>query len=359
MEVALLLVLGIAAASILYVLFTSVGRRTFGAVGKAAAGKGTLVENMKLAFKGMGPLEARIVDTTLDDVVRAPVKAIEVKGLFPVDSVRRVAFITSIFDNSGGEMAPVLSSIDMYQEPDSSVYQHSVKIGQEVSPGQGFGHWTQAGRVIPNILQPPVGGARRLSAILRLIDMNNMPVIRRGSHNPDDAGILWQAVLQFAFTFVERGYQETAEHRDRARELSVRIGMAVAMADGTLHDSENETLNEWILKSVAPYVGEKRDELSVLYTGAMAEAHESARKGTLQLDGLTRELNEIAEQATKYETVELCFKVLAADGVVHPQELNVINKVADALDLDFDQIEKMRHQAIFNLVAEIDSQAGA
>ena len=348
------IILGIA-AWIIFIIFSAVARRITGASEKSAKGEGTFSENMRLAFRGMGPLEARIVDTTLGDYVRAPVKAIEVKGLFPVNTIRQVAFVTSVFDESSGELAPVLSAIDIYQEPDSTAYQHSIKVGQEVSPGQGFGHWTQAGRVIPNILQPPVGGTRRLFAILRLVDVVDMPVIRRGSHGPDDTGILWQAVLKFALTFVEKGYEEAAEHRDRARELSVRIGMAVAMADGTLDNSEGKTLREWILKSISPYADEKREHLKALYNGAMKDAHSLAKNGELRLGELTRELNEIAEQATKYETVELCFKVLAADGVVHPEELKVINKVADALDLDFDQIKKMRDQTIISLGANVDS----
>jgi len=348
------IILGIA-AWIIFIIFSAVARRITGASEKSAKGEGTFSENMRLAFRGMGPLEARIVDTTLGDYLRAPVKAIEVKGLFPVNTIRQVAFVTSIFDESSGELAPVLSPIEMYQEPDSTVYQYSIKVGQEVSPGQGFGHWTQAGRIIPNILQPPVGGARRLFAILRLVDMDNMPVIRRGSNDPDNAGILWQAALRFAFTFVEKGYEEAVEHRDRARELSVRIGMAVAMADGTLDNSEGKTLKEWILKSISPYADEKREHLKALYNGAMKDAHSLAKNGELRLGELTRELNEIAEQATKYETVELCFKVLAADGVVHPEELKVINKVADSLDLDFDQIKKIRDQTIISLGANVDS----
>jgi uncharacterized tellurite resistance protein B-like protein len=82
-----------------------------------------------------------------------------------------------------------------------------------------------------------------------------------------------------------------------------------------------------------------------------------AKNGALNLGELTRELNEIAEQATRYETIELCFDVMAADGVVEAEEIKVINKVADALDLDFEQIEKMREQTIVSLGANIDSQA--
>lgn len=355
MEVILILVFLGFVGWVIFVIFSAVTRRITEASAKAATGKGTFSENLRLAFTGMRPLEARIVDTTLGDYgVGAPIKAIEVKGLFPVNTIRQVSFLTSIFDETSGNFTPVLSAIDLYQEPDSTVYQHSIKVGQVVSPGQGFGHWTQAGRIIPNILQPPIGGARRLFAILRLVDTADMPTIRRGSHDPDETGILWQAVLNFAFTFVEKGYDEAAEHRNRARDLSVRIGMAVAMADGTLHKSEGETLKEWILKSISPYADEKREHLYALYNGAMKDAHSLAKNGELRLSKLTRELNEIAEQATKYETVELCFKVLAADGVVHPEELKVINRVADALDLDFDEIEKMRDQTIVNLSSNVN-----
>jgi hypothetical protein len=45
---------------------------------------------------------------------------------------------------------------------------------------------------------------------------------------------------------------------------------------------------------------------------------------------------------------------MAADGVVHAEELRVINKVADALDLDFGEIERMRDQIIVSLGANAD-----
>jgi uncharacterized tellurite resistance protein B-like protein len=355
MEIILVLIfLGIA-AWIIFTIISAVARRIIGASEKSAKGEGTFSENMRLAFRGMGPLEARIVDTTLGAYgVGAPVKALEVKGLLPVNRTSQVAFVTSVFDETGGELEPVLSPIDMYQEPDSTVYQHSIKVGQEVSPKQGFGHWTQAGRIYPNILQPPIGGTRRLFAILRLVDTDDMPVIRHGSHGPADTGMLWQAVLKFGFTFVEKGYAEAAEHRDRARALSVKIGMAVAMADGTLDNSEGETLKEWILKSISPYADEKREHLKALYYGAMKDAHSLAKNGELNLGELTSELNEISEQATRYETIELCFDVMAADGVVHAEELRVINKVADALELDFGEIERMRDQIIVSLGANAD-----
>ena len=133
------------------------------------------------------------------------------------------------------------------------------------------------------------------------------------------------------------------------------LPLDVAISHGvTLDNTEVETLKEWILKSISPYADEKREHLKVLYHGAMKDAHSLAKNGELNLSEHTRELNEIAEQATRYETIELCFDVMAADSVVDTEELKVINRVADALDLDFDEIEKMRDQVIINLGANVD-----
>ena len=66
--------------------------------------------------------------------------------------------------------------------------------------------------------------------------------------------------------------------------------------------------------------------------------------------------NDIADTSTKYETIELCFDVMAADGVADAEELKVIRLVADALDLDLDEIEKMRDQKIVGLDVNVSKQ---
>jgi len=335
----------------------SAGTRTVGAAAKAAVGKGSFSENMELAFQGMGPMEARLVDGKLGDDGDGPdIKSIEIKGLFPVNTTRHVAFITSVFDETDDEMKPVLSAIEMFQEPGSVVYQHVSELGQ-VSPEHGFVRWSRVGGVIPDLLEPPVGGKRQFLVILRLADLDDMPVIQYGYHDPDDSGVLWQTVLKFEHTTDGKGYEEAAEHKDQARALSVKIGMAVAMADGTLDDSEGETLKEFVQKSIAPFDDDKQERLKQVYNDAMKDAHAAWKSGDLSLSDLTAELNEIADRTSKYETIELCFDVMAADGIADAEELKVIRKVSEALDLDFDEIDKMRDQKIVGLETNIGTQA--
>jgi len=335
----------------------SAGASTVGAAAKAAVGKGTFSGNMELAFKGIGPIQVRFADGRLgDDNDGPPFKAIEVKGLFPVNTTRHVGFITSVFDETDGELEPVLCPLEIFQEPASVVYQQTSEIGQ-VSPDQGFIEWSRVGAIIPELLEPPYGGRRKFVAILRLVDLDDMPEITHGFHAPDDPGILWQASLEFEHTVVEKGYEEAAEHRDQARALSVQIGMAVAMADGTLDNSEGEVLKEWITKAISPFHDDKREHLKKLYNESMTQAYEAAQSGDISLSALTEELNEIAEKSTRYETIELCFDVMAADGVADAEEMRVIRKVAEVLDLDFDEIEKMRDQKIIGLDANLSHES--
>jgi tellurite resistance protein len=335
------------------------GVSTAKAAGRAATGKGSFSENMNLEFKGMGEFTARLIDGKLGDKNDAPdIKSIELKGLFPITVKRDVAFITSIFDITDGikERKPILSSIDMFQEPESIVFQHQVDFG-EMAPNYGYPSWSKISGVIPDTLQTPIGGTRKLEILLRLVDVNNMPNISHGFYDPKGPKALWTTRLEFSYTFEGKGYEEEAEDRDHSRSLSVKVGMAVAMADGSLDDSEGEVLKSFVKKSIAPFADDKKDYLKGIYNDAMKVAHTAAKNGDLSLSELTTELNEIADMSSKYETIELCFDVMAADGVADAEELKIIRKVADALELDYDEIEKMRDRKLVGLETNLGEQA--
>tara|TARA_B110000211_G_scaffold89657_2_gene104767 strand:- start:5756 stop:6991 length:1236 start_codon:yes stop_codon:yes gene_type:complete len=323
--------------------------KTVGAAGNAVIGKGSFSENMELSFKGMGEFDVKLQDTHLQDDGTGPiVKEIVGKGLLPVLQNKNVGIVISVFDKTSGELEPVISALDIFQEADSAVYQHITEMGQ-IQPDQGFVNWARLGVVIPDILEPPYSGTRNILVIVRMIDLDNPPAIEHGYHQTDDAGIVWQKSLTFDYNFIDKGYREASEHRDEAVAITLKIGMAVAMADGNLDDSEGEVLKNWIIKSIAPFSDEKQISLKTLYNNAMRDSYSDAEHGLLSLSDLTERLNEIGEKTTKYETIELCFEVMAADGVADENELKTINKIAEALNLDIDEINKMRDQKIVGL----------
>jgi len=331
--------------------------RTMGAAAKAAVGKGSFSDNMDLAFKGMQPLEIRFSDGHLGDAQDGLLaKAIEGRGLFPLSRTTRIGFVTSVFDATGEQWEPVLSAIEAFQEPDNIVYQNAIEVGP-VSPNQGFVSWVRLGVVFPDILQTPYSGKRRMLALLRMIDLDKPPSIHHGFHQKDDPGLLWAKTLEFDYTFSDKGYLEAAEHRDESRAIALKIGIAVAMADGSLDTAEGGTLKEWVIRAIETFSEPKRTELKKVYNDALREAYADAKKGDLSLSSLTTRLNEIGEKKTKYDAIELCFDVMAADGVADAHEMKVIRQVADALGLDIQEIEKLRDQKIVGLTANISDQA--
>ncbi len=327
----------------------SAATRTVGAAGKALVGKGNFSDNMDLAFKGMQAFEVQLVDTNLNEDGSGPqLKEIQAKGLLPVNRATDISFVTSVFDKTGDEYSPVISVIDTFQEEGSAVYQHFDRTGI-IEPDQGFVRWVRIGVVIPDVIVPPYGGDRDLVAVIRIVDNNNLPNLEHGYTGEDTVGILWQSTLEFSHTFEEKGYLEASEHRDEACALSLKIGMAVAMADGSLDDSEGLVLKKWVQKSIAPYNDDKSARLKKVYNSAMKDAYDAAKSGDLALSDLTARLNEIGEKTSKYETLELCFEVMAADGVADAEEITLINKVAEALSLDMDEVDKMRDQQLVSL----------
>ena len=332
------------------------GTRTGAAAIKTAAGHGSFSENMVNQFYTMGEFEIRLVESTLGQDGDGPeIKEIQGRGLLPVLQRTNAVFISSVFDITDDNIQPVLCHLEEFQESTTVSFQQLTNLGI-VEPDQGLGEWIRIGGVIPDILQPPVGGIRKIRILFRLVDLDNMPDIELGFIE-DPALSLWVGDAQFMYFFEGKGYKEESEEQDESRAISIKIGMAVAMADGSLDDREGELFREWIVKSISPFNDARRAKLKSVYNDAMRESYNMAVQGELSLTPLTERLNEIGERSYKYETVELCFDIMAADGVADVEELKVIRQIAEALELDFDEIERLRDQKIIGLDASITNRA--
>ena len=331
--------------------------KTIGAVGKTITGNGSLKENMEFSFKGMQPFELKLEDVRLNDDGTGPrIKAVMGKGIFPLEWDANIAVVTSVLDETSGELEPVISALDSFQEPDSVAYQAKSDLGY-VKAGTGFIEWVRLGVAIPDLIEPPYSGNRKLVAIVRVIDLDNPPEITHGFHSSNDKGILFQSSLRFEHEFLEKGYIEAAKHKEESVALSLKIGMAVAMADGSLDDCEGDVLKHWIVKSIAPFKDETKDRLKKIYNEALRESYALAKDGKLSLSQLTDNMNKMGDKSGKYETIELCFEIMAADGVADQEEVKTIHKIANSLHLDMKEVESMRDQKIVGLKSSISDHA--
>jgi len=320
---------------------------------KSAVGKGSFSENMDLEFKGMGAFEIRTVEKTVEGIKGIIIQG---RGIIPVTYKTHIGFVTSVIDNTGGKSSPVLSMVDGFKEDGSTAYQQFVDAGT-VGADQGYAQWVQIGLVFPGMLYPPEGGTRNLLLISRIINMDDPPNIYLGYCDRGENGVLQTLSAESEFYYDGKGYLESVAHRDEARGLAIKLAMSVAMADGSLDDEEGNVIKEWIVKTIAPFSEDKQETLKKLYNDALREAYSDAKTGDLSLSETTERLEELAEMPQKYEAIELCFEVMAADGVVDQNEITTIKNIAEALDLDFDEIEKLRDKHLVNLDISTDKQA--
>jgi hypothetical protein len=342
-------IFGLIGLVLFWVAFNWVIRAGFGtvrAVARTASGKGSFTDNFQASVVGMKPIEVRLWEDNSTDGIEA--KEIQVKGLLPISNAYHLGFITSVFDDTSGKYEPVTSSIDQFQEARTLAYQHAVDVGT-TEPGIGFIGWVRVGVVLPQLLGTPYGGRRQLVAVIRLVNLDNKPEITNGFHNKDESGILWQRALPFSYEIKAKGYLEIEESRNAARALCLKVAMVIAMWDGSLNNREGELLKAWIEKVLGSYSGERRDKLKESLNKAMKEAYSASKNNTLDFVDLVRTLKETGDEATKYETIELCYDLLASKGTTDGDSARVIDLVAKSLDLDMTELEKIRDVKIVGL----------
>jgi len=348
-------ILAIAGISLVWFLFSwalRAGVGTIRAVARTASGKGSLADNLQASIIGMQPIQARIQSKVDSDGIET--REIEIKGLIPTARRVRAGFVTSVLDNSSEKLEPVLSTMELFQEKKTLAYQHTLELGN-VEPGVGFITWVRAGVVLPQILQPPVGGQCKFLCVLRLVDLDKMPDISLGFVEPNAVGSLWTTSFNFECTSTSKGYVELAEIRDTAKALGLKIAVAIAMWDGTLQDRQGNVLKSWVEKAISLQAADRREKLKGILNSAMRSAYAAAVGEGLSLSDLTTSLNRTEDILTKYQVIELCYDLLAAKGTAGGDQARIIDLVAKSLDLNLTEIEKIRDVRIVGLSSDLSS----
>lgn len=344
---------------LLYAFFGQILRAFFASLSagwRTAIHGGSFKENFGTQFFGMSEFELKGETSPISSEIPFEVLELKGKGLIPIKKRTNLAFVTSILDVTEGDAMPVLAALDDFQEPATRAFQHSVQAGT-ASPNEGFISWVRVGAVIPSLLIPPTSGNRKLLAVTRMIDADNPPPIELGFADGQHPGLLATFQYNFNEAFEEKGYKEEATHRAEARGLIIMLAVQVAMADGNFADEEGKIIKDWIARSISTYSDERREELKNAYNKAFKDAFAMSQKGALSISEVTKKLNEIASKSQKYEAVDLCFDVMAADGIAEEEEMAVIKNISHALNLDYQEIQKMKDQRLIKLSTKVESQS--
>jgi uncharacterized tellurite resistance protein B-like protein len=137
------------------------------------------------------------------------------------------------------------------------------------------------------------------------------------------------------------------------RTLIIDVAMAVAMADKKLDDKEGETIQNWIKQNL--YIEGHSQKSKNLYNNALRDSYSLAESGNLVLSDVCKRLNRYGNTAQKYDAVELAYKVMAADGILHENEAIVINTTAKALGITSTELEEIRDREIIKFETIVDA----
>ncbi len=300
------------------------------------------------------PFEIRLQDVQVEPADRdIPAKEIQARGAFPLKETKNIAAWISLLDESTEQPLPVMCVIDQLQEDDSPAYFMKAEFGI-VGPNHAISDWAQIGAVFPEILQPPYGGQRTLTVVVRLVDSFEPPRMRFG-YLPDETGLLWTGKIKFTHHFDEKGYTEIAAHRKESQILTLKIAMAMAMSDGSLDKKEGELMRQWVKRSIRSSSGEEDSRMKEIFNQTLRESNAEAKEGSLSLQPLASRLNDIGETSGKYQAFELASQIMAADHKADPSEIKALSDLAEWLGLDNKRVTEMMDASFVQLDLNIST----
>ena len=272
---------------------------------------------------------------------------VEVKGWIPVQEPTDIAFWTSIFDQDGDNLVPIISLWDEHQESDNRVYRFYTEAGQ-VLPTYYYPDWITIATVLPDFIQTPYSGKRNIVVLVRMVNMDNVPPILYGFLNDGHPGVLWQSYEEFDWLISHTGFQEMIDLQIKAQAAAIRLAVAVTMMSGRITASEGHLIREWMTTKINEQTNYDSAELKKQFNEAFRESYNDALRGDFSYTQNIQILNEIDDIPSKYETIELLLALLTTNHQQSKHRLGQVHKIAQALYLDDKEIDKIKDQLVLS-----------
>jgi tellurite resistance protein len=262
-------------------------------------------------------------------------RLLEVRGLLQAPDATPAYLRAMIYDKEMGYDAPVITLNTEQQASDATVFLCTRSVGYEYGNRIYFEDWTSTGiPVMEDSLVGPKGGSRNLFVTLEI--------------KQTDDFLLWRAEIPFSAN-LDFGYQDIDDRLASNQALSVQLAVAVAATTEGIHDAELTAINTWIKKNTEELETEERSKRRKSLVTTLRTAQQRAEAGTLQISKLIGKLKTEGTRSGRMMAVELCFAVMAADGVASADELETVNKIAEKLDVNPQLLSAARDKSLSGL----------
>ena len=339
---------------LLFVGYSIVGS-LFGVGAKAVgAGAKTLMEGGSFADHYSNKLQFKVEKLPKDEDSMYETFGVFSKGNPDVALDHPVMLIFKLFDKTTS--LPIVSTFEMTSEESSRVFEHAVSIGN--MQDKYWPDWARVSALIPESLIGPHKGTRTLQLQCFLWYEHLKPEFERGYLPEDTTGGINVFTHEFNFHLTNPGYLEVDDERLEVQVASIKLAISIAMADGTLDKSEGTEIKNWV-KGIVDSAGEsQRDEIKETLNNALEEAYNEVKSSPIDIEQVCADIKDIGSAADKFDLIELCLDVMAADGEADKEELKQIEQISKLVGIDYDEISKMKDQRLIKLDPTSSSNSG-
>ena len=299
-------------------------------------------------YREMGSFEVDVLPTQVE-IGGKMIDAFDVKvrGLINAPHLSDLALVTSVFDRTSGELKAVMSSLDFFQEKTTGGFQNVVDAGQ-IRPNQGYRNWIKAATLYPETLTGTHKGKRKLKVYVRAMPPDQIPLIAWGFAEKDMI-MFSVAVKEVEIELTEKGWIESQEERELAKQLMVKIAVSVACADGEMNPAEGKAIQSWIKNQLKGISDTKLEKAKFDLNGAFKEAFAEFQNNSLDQDILVLKLRDLGLHSMNQSLLEFLVKVIGSDDEITQNEMAVIKEIGLRLDIDYDDIKAMSDKAFLDM----------
>lgn len=325
-----------------------VGLFLLGRIGSfVGAAANAVLSGESLQVSQPGAFEARVSRTTIEiDDTPFPVFRVEVKGPIsaPVANFP-IQFVMHAFDVTDGDAKPIFCALEWMQELTTPILEYRTDVSPLPYEHSIISDWAAKAQIPLDMITLPRSGSRQLEFRVQVVSGD--PETRYVFGEIISGTVLVSATVRTTIAWTEIGYEETGERRARVEELTLHLAMAVSAADGSMDRAEGAVIRSWLAKRIEGIEdedtrsGEKRR-----LNGLVTTAYRLAATDELDPPAMCRELTEIADPAARYDALELCLHVAAADGRAEEVELKTIRQLGDWMGVSLERLRTMEQKIL-------------
>jgi uncharacterized tellurite resistance protein B-like protein len=246
-----------------------------------------------------------------------------------------VADITDGPDNP----LPVHASSKQWQLPDSTKFCFVTELGTLPASVTTLENWITVAQINSNWLLLPRSGKRTLQFSTSILSF-------------DDPLELASSDCTFIYENTSTGFIDLLENTERSKILAVTLAFALSAADGSLSESEIETIKKWAHRNINPSDSSERGKKQL--ARALNKTIALLRSGnTIDAQRVCIELVRIAPPAIRYDIMEFCLLVAKTGSSVSHEKLTLLKNIADWLAIDKNRFLSLTQKILTPDICEV------